>query len=201
MGDHELVALLLGAGTRDRPALTIAHALLAASGGAEGLLASGLDELRRVPGVGLANAARVVAAVELGRRIVVRPAGDRPRFDKPGDMARHLLLLYGGFRVERFGVALLDRKRRLIRSTIVSVGELDATAATPREILREALLAPATSVVLFHNHPSGDPAPSPEDLALTIRLAKAGEVVGVRVTDHIILGHGRYYSFQEGGHL
>lgn len=201
LGDNELVALVIGAGTRRRGALAIAQEVLDAVGGADGLLAVDVDALRLVPGVGLANAARLVAAVELGRRAMVRPVGERPRFGSVGEMARYLQLMYGGFRVERFGVALFDVKRRLIKTSIVSVGELDASVASPREIFREALVLSAHGVALFHNHPSGDPGPSPADLLVTGKLKDAGDLLGVRVLDHIILGRDRYFSFAEAGQL
>lgn len=201
LGDTELVALVLGSGTSGRDALAVACAVMAAAGGTDGLMRLSLDELRRVPGVGSARAARLVAAVELGRRALFRQAGERPRFLSPQEAADYLLPLHGAHRVERFGALLLDTKHRLIRAALISTGSTDSAAVDPREVFREALLASAPSVILFHNHPSGDPAPSAEDVAVTARLAQAGQVVGVRVADHIILGAGRYYSFRQGNRL
>jgi DNA repair protein RadC len=201
LGDNELVALVIGAGTRGRNALSIAQEVLAAVGGADGLIGVDVEALRLVPGVGLANAARLVAAVELGRRAIVRSAGERPRFGSVDEMARYLMLLYGGFRVERFGVALFDVKHRLIKTSIISVGELDASVASPREIFRDALVTSAFGVALFHNHPSGDPSPSPADLMVTSKLKDAGDMLGVRVMDHIILGRDSYFSFVKAGRL
>jgi DNA repair protein RadC len=160
-----------------------------------------LDELRRVEGVGEARAARLVAAVELGRRALVREAGDRPRFRTPADLAHYLMPLHGGHRVERFGVLLLDMKQRLIRASVLSVGTSESTPAQPREVFREALLASAANVVVFHNHPSGDPLPSTADISVTRRMEQVGELVGITLMDHIILGAGRYYSFKQGNRL
>jgi DNA repair protein RadC len=101
--------------------------------------------------------------------------------------------------VEQFGVVLLDTKHRMIRTKVLSTGSLDATVVHPREVFREAALASASAVVLFHNHPSGDPAPSPDDLALTARLIHAGEIMGIDVVDHIILADARYVSLLEAG--
>jgi DNA repair protein RadC len=112
-----------------------------------------------------------------------------------------LLPLYGGHREERFGIVMLDSKMCLIRSEIVSVGTLDASIAHPRDIFRAAVLASAFAIVVFHNHPSGDPTPSADDVRLTATLASAGEVMDIRVVDHVILGAGRYYSFREAGVL
>jgi DNA repair protein RadC len=201
LGDNELVALVLGSGTRERGALAVAHDVLSAAGGADGLPRMALDELRVVEGVGAARAARLIAAVELGRRALVREAGARPRFRTPADVAHYLMPLHGGHRVERFGVLLLDVKQRLIRTAVLSMGTSDATPAQPREVFREALLASASNVVVFHNHPSGDPVPSKEDAAVTTRMVQVGELMGITVMDHIILGAGRYYSFKQGNRL
>ena len=201
LGDNELVAVVLGSGTRRQGALALAQDVLTAVGGTEGLAGATVADLARVRGIGASKAARLVAAVEIGRRAIVRPVGERPRFASAGDMARYLVSMYGGFRLERFGVMLFDVKHRLIRTAIVSVGELDSSAAPPREIFREALLASASGVVLFHNHPSGDALPSAADIALTDRLIQSADTLGLAVLDHIILGRDGYFSFQEAGKL
>jgi len=197
LGDNELVALLLGTGVKERSALIVAQDVLEMAGGVRGLSRVGMDELRRVSGVGSPRAARLLAAVELGRRALTSEAGDRPRFAASADVGRYLLPLHGGHREERFGVLMLDSKSRLIRSEILSVGSLDASIAHPREVFRAATLASAAAVAVFHNHPSGDPLPSPDDLLLTTRLVRAGEVMGITVLDHIILGDGRWFSFRD----
>jgi DNA repair protein RadC len=196
LGDNELVALVLGSGTRTRGALDVAHDVLHAAGGADGLLRLGLDELCAITGVGRARAARVLAAVELGRRALVREAGDRPQFRSPLDLVHYLMPLYGGHRVERFGVLLLDSRLRLIRAAILTTGTVDGVVVEPRDVYREALLASATHVVAFHNHPSGDPAPSSADRVVTLRLRESGRSLGIPLMDHIILGAGRYFSFK-----
>ena len=199
LGDNELVALLLGTGVKGRSALTVAQDVLDAAGGVVGLLRTTADELRGVSGIGAPRAARLLAAVELGRRAVASQGHERPQFKKPSDIGRYLLPLYGGYREERFGVVMLDAKLRLIRAETLSVGILDASIAHPREIFRTAALASASAIALFHNHPSGDPAPSPDDLALTQRMAAAGELMGINVVDHVILGNGRWFSFRDAG--
>jgi DNA repair protein RadC len=198
LGDNELVALLLGAGLPDRDAVEVAGQLLAASGGVRGLAGAGADALRRVAGVGAARAARVVAAVELGRRCLAGRGEPRPRLTDPAAVAAFLMPRYGGHPVERFGVVLLDVKQRLLRTTVVSVGTLDASVVHPRDVFREAVTASAAALVLFHNHPSGDPSPSADDVMLTRRLVQAGHVMGIAVVDHVILGEGRWFSFREG---
>lgn len=201
LGDNELVALLLGTGVRARGALAVAQDVLDSSGGVRGLARVGLDELRRVPGVGASRASRVLAAVELGRRALTGSAGERPRLSSSAAVGRYLLPLYGAYREERFGVVMLDSKSRLIRTETLSVGSLDASIAHPREVFRAATVASASSIALFHNHPSGDPLPSPDDLLLTRRLVQAGEVMGIDVVDHIILGDGRWFSFRDASLL
>jgi len=201
LGDNELLALVLGSGTRGRGALELADRLIDAAGGLHGLTRAGVDDLRRVPGVGRARAAQVLAAVEFGRRTLVRDGVARPRLSSPRELAAHLLPLYGASAVERFGIVMLDSKHRLIRVKLVSTGSLDATIVHPREVFREAAAAAAAVIVLFHNHPSGDPTPSPDDVALTARMVGAGAVMGIDVVDHLILADQRYYSLLESGRL
>ena len=174
LGDNELVAIVLASGSRDCGALELANRLLDRAGGLHGLTRTAPDQLH-VPGVGPARAAQVAAAVELGRRTLVRSALERPRYQTP--------------------------QHRVIRIKLVSIGGLDAAIVQPREVFREATTASASAIVLFHNHPSGDPTPSDEDLALTARMIRAGDIMGIDVIDHLILCEQRYYSLVEAGSL
>jgi DNA repair protein RadC len=182
-------------------ALDLANALLASVGGLEGLARARHDDLVAVGGIGDARAAQVLAALELGRRIVSRGARERVQITSPRAVAEILMPLYGNRPVEQFGIVLLDTKHRVLRTTILSIGTLDASIVHPREIFREATAGGAAAIVLFHNHPSGDPEPSREDTRLTERLIAAGVVMGIDVVDHIILGDTRYFSFREKGTL
>jgi len=199
LGDNELVALLLGTGVRARSALMVAQDVLERAGGVRGLARVGTDELRRVSGVGGSRAARLLAAVELGRRVIRSDVGKRPQLASPRDLAEYLMPIYAAHREERVGVVMLDAKRRLIRIEVLSVGTLDSSIVHPREVFRAATLASASAIAIFHNHPSGDPRPSEEDLQLTRRLVAAGEVMGITVLDHLILGEGCWFSFLEAG--
>jgi DNA repair protein RadC len=201
LGDNELLALVLGSGSRGSDALGLANRVLARAGGLQGLTRSGQGDLRQVYGMGAVRAAQVLAAVELGRRTLVRSGTDRARMHSPGEIAAHLLPLYGAAPVEQFGIALLDTRHRLTHLRLLSVGSLDSTVVHPREVFKEAALASAAFVVLFHNHPSGDPSPSAEDIALTSRMLRAGEIMGIDVLDHVILADQRYYSFWEAGYV
>jgi DNA repair protein RadC len=201
LGDNELLAVVLGSGSRAGDVLGVSNALLEQRGGLYGLTRSTAADLRTIPGVGAARAAQVLAAVELGRRTLMRTHTDRPRLNTPRQLASHLLPQHGARPVEQFGIVLLDTKHRLIQIRLVSSGSLDSTVAHPREVFRDAIAGRAAAIVLFHNHPSGDPGPSADDVALTARLVAAGQVIGIDVLDHLILADQRYYSFAEAGQL
>ena len=201
LGDNELLAVVIGSGSRDVDALELANRLIERAGGVHGLMRLGLDRLRVVSGVGPARAAQVIAAVELGRRTLVRAIAERPKLSTPRELATYLLPQYGTADVEQFGIVMLDTKHRVIRVRIVSIGSLDSTVVHPREVFREAASAAAAAIVLFHNHPSGDPTPSADDLALTTRMVNAGDIMGIDVVDHLILAEQRYFSLVEAGRL
>jgi DNA repair protein RadC len=201
LGDNELVALVLGSGCRDRDALAVANELLEAHGGLRGLARSTADDLGRAPGVGRAKAAQMLAAIELGRRTLTRAPRDRVQLLTPRETAEFLMPGFGGRAVERFGLVLLDTKYRVIRTALVAVGTLNSSVVQPRDVFREAAVGSAAAIVVFHNHPSGDPSPSPDDVDLTRRLAAAGVLMGIDLVDHIILGDARYCSFKELGKL
>ena len=199
LGDNELLAVILGSGSRDAGVLALANTVLVHVDGVLGLARSTVLELQRVDGIGRARAAQVLAAVELGRRTLLRETAERPRVRNAAEIARHLLPQFGASPVEQFGIVMLDTKNCVLRVKIVSIGSLDQTVVHPREVFREAAAASAAAIVLFHNHPSGDPTPSPDDVALTRRLADAGEIMGIEVLDHLILGDGRFFSMREAG--
>lgn len=197
LGDNELVAVILGSGQAAASALDLGNAVLARTGGIDGLARARHDELMHVPGIGAARAAQVLAAVELGRRTLTRANRHRVQVTSPRAVAELLLPLYGNRPVEQFGVVLLDTKHRVMRTTVVTIGTLDASIVHPREVFREAAAAGAAAIVVFHNHPSGDPEPSKDDIELTHRLIAAGVLMGIDVLDHVILGNVRYCSMKE----
>jgi DNA repair protein RadC len=199
LGDNELIALILGSGWRDADALALANQLLAFASGLPGLTRLSAGELCGVAGIGRGRAAQLLAAVELGRRTLMRGGDDRPRLNQPRELAQLLLPQFGSLSVEQFGVVLLDTKCRLIRIKVISVGSIDTSVVHPREVFREAASASAASIVLFHNHPSGDPTPSQDDVALTARMVQAGWIMGIEVVDHLILADQSYCSFVQFG--
>jgi len=200
LGDNELLAVLIGHGTARANALSAANGLLHTRG-VHGLTRMHLDELAEIPGIGAVVAARIVAAIELGRRTLTVSPAARPRLMNAREAAELLLPQFGAFPVERFGVLLLDARHRYLRARLLSSGSRDASLVHPREVFREAVLAAASGVIAFHNHPSGDVTPSEEDLALTRRLVAAGAVMGIDLVDHLILADNRYYSVRETGRL
>jgi DNA repair protein RadC len=201
LGDNELVALVIGHGSRRGSALAVANELLAAHGGLHGLTRCTSDDLVRVAGIGRARAAQVVAAVELGRRTLARGPSARMRIAGPREAAAFLMPRFGDRGVEQLGILLLDTKHRVVRTAVLAIGTLNSSAVQPREVFREAAIGGAAAIVLFHNHPSGDPTPSPEDRDLTRRLVAAGSLMGIDVVDHLILGDTRYWSFKQSGDL
>jgi DNA repair protein RadC len=201
LGDNELLALVIGSGSRTRDVRELSNLVLEQCGGLHGLTRAAAADLRRIPGVGGARAAQVLAAVELGRRTLVRTPADRPQLNTPRQLASYLLPQHGSRPVEQFGIVLLDTKHRLLQIKLISTGSLDSTMAHPREVFRDAIAGRAAAIVLFHNHPSGDPSPSADDVALTRQLVYAGHVVGIDVLDHLILADQRYYSFMEAGQI
>ncbi len=201
LGDNELLAIVIGCGTRDRDALAVANEVLQAAGGLHALGRMSHDGLRAMQGLGAAKASRVMAALELGRRALLRRPSARTQLKSPRDVALYLLPIYGGRAVEQFGTVMLDSKHRVLRTTVISVGTLDSTVVQPRDVFREAASAGAAALVLFHNHPSGDPAPSSEDVELTERLVAAGELMGIPVLDHVVLGDGQFCSMRETGRI
>ena len=201
LGDNELMALVLGGGTRGHSALDLANSLIEHAGGLLGFTRLNVSALCHVAGVGRARSAQVIAAIELGRRTLVRDTVERPRLATPRQMAGYLLPAYGSCAVEQFGIVMLDSKHRVIRIKLLSIGSLDSTVVHPREVFREAAAAAAAAIVLFHNHPSGDATPSPDDVVLTARMVTAGEIMGIDVVDHLILADQTYYSMMESGRV
>jgi DNA repair protein RadC len=197
LGDHELLAIVLGHGHRRRSALELASAVLESAGGLHGLVRVTADELQRVAGIGDARAAQILAAIELGRRTLARVPRDRVQLMTPQDVAAYLMPEFGSGAVEQFGVVILDSKHRVLKTRLLSMGSLDASVVHPREVFRAAVLGGAAAVVLFHNHPSGDPTPSREDCELTRRLIAAGQLMGIDVLDHVILADTRFVSLRE----
>ena len=201
LGDNELLAIILVHGFRDTNALDISNSVLSAAQGLHGLTRQSVGDPCRVRGLGPAKASQVLAAVELGRRTLIRQPCERRQLGTPRDVASYRLPRYGARSVEQFGIVLLDTRHRALRAAVLSVGTLDASLVHPREVFREAAGGGAATIVLFNNHPSGDPTPSGDDLTVIRRLVEAGRVMGIEVVDHLVLADTRYCSFREKGKI
>jgi len=200
LSSEELLALLLGSGTRGESALDRARKILASHGGLSGLASLSGAELRRERGIKGARACAIAAALEIGRRLAVETTSSRDLLNEPGVVKDYLRRARGAGNQERTGALYLNARNRLIRDDPeIYRGTLDRAVVEPREILKRALLANAAGIILYHNHPSGDPTPSREDREFTRRLSCAAEAVGIRLLDHVIVGHAGAVSFREAG--
>ncbi len=199
LGDRDLLALLLGTGTQSVSALGLADRLLATFGSLRGVSAASIEELTGLRGVGIAKAAQIVAATETGRRVRVEPFSDERPIRSADDVARRMRVKLDGLDREEVWVLLLDTKHRVRGTHVISIGHLSGAPVHPRELFKEAIRRSAAAVVAVHNHPSGDPTPSPDDWALTKRLRQVGDVIGIELLDHVILGDNTHVSMRELG--
>lgn len=201
LADREVLALILRSGSYGASALSISESILMKSGGLASLGAASQEELRAVRGVGPAKSASLIAAVELGRRMASRELKKGDLIRGARDVHRHFHQRMRGQRKEEFMVLLLDGRNRVMSESQISKGTLTASLVHPREVFRPAIRAAAAGIVLVHNHPSGDPSPSREDLSVTRRLMDAGKVVGIPIIDHVVVAEHGFHSFQENGDM
>ena len=207
LSDAELVAILLRTGTRSRDVVSVARDLLHAfNDGVTGdclidVVGRDLRELEQVNGIGPVKAVTLAAAFELGNRVVARTFAERPLIGNPENIARYFIPRLRAIRKEEFHVILLNTAGEIIRDERVSEGNLNSSIATPREIFRTAIVESAASIIGLHNHPSGNPEPSSEDIAVTRQLADAGRVLGIPLRDHIIIAGEAYTSLAERGYI
>ena len=199
--EAELLALVLRSGDTHASAHQIALRVLGRCGGLLGLARSSRAELMRIAGVGEAKSAALLATLELGRRLHAKRLVRGSSIGGPADVFRHFHPILRHACQECFIVLLLDGRQRVLGKQVISRGTLTASLVHPREVFRPALAACAASLVLVHNHPSGDPTPSAEDRAVTQRLVEAGELLGVRVVDHIVVAEGGFVSLRDEGLL
>ncbi len=199
LGDDELLALVLRSGVREPDARQVAERLLAAAGSLPRLASAAPAVLCAEAGVGPASAASLLAAFELGRRLAARPLERGAAIRSPADVHGHFHARLREVAQEELHLLLLDGRHRVLRSALISRGTLTASLVHPREVFREALREPAAAVVLVHNHPSGDPTPSGEDARVTRRLARAGDLIGIPLLDHIVIADGGFASLREAG--
>jgi DNA repair protein RadC len=201
LSSEELVAILLGTGSRYEPVTSLASRVVRSAGGVLGLARCRTGELLRITGLGPSKASRVVAAIELGRRATAKPLERGAAIKSSHDVDRALGPKLRKAETEHFLAIPLDTKNRPMGEIRVASGGISACPVLPSDVFRALVREAAAGVVFVHNHPSGEPSPSPEDVALTERLERAGQLLGIRVVDHVILADDGYFSFLDAGLL
>jgi len=201
LSNAELLAILIRSGNKNESAVQLATRILTQSGGLRNLPDLSLEDLQLNKGIGPDKAVMIKAALELGCRLATTPRGEAGSITSPRQAAELFMEELRYKKKEHFKVLLLNTKNHVISREEISVGSLSASIVHPREIFSIPLRKSAASVILFHNHPSGDPSPSQEDLEVTRRLVDAGNILGIAVRDHIIIGDGCFFSFREKGLL
>ncbi len=201
LSDTEVLAILLGSGPGASSAIDVARSLLTAAGGIRSLGERNSSELMRVKGVGAAKAVAVLAALELGRRVQVSDGNERVVVRSPDDVARRMIPLLRDRRTEAFILLVLQTDNSLKAEIELTSGTLNASLVHPREVYKAAIDHSAASIIVVHNHPSGNPEPSAEDLAITRQLSEAGTIVGIPLRDHVIIAGSGYTSLADRGIL
>jgi DNA repair protein RadC len=197
---QEILALILGRGIAGESVMVTAQRLLSQFGSLKGIASASVEELSQVKGIGIAKASQIKAAFELANRLEgYSEAGSKPVVKTPDDVVGLVRGRLKGKKKEYFLALLLDTRNQLIKVAEISVGSLEGSLVHPREVFKEAISATAASVVFVHNHPSGDPTASEDDIGLTKRLAEVGEIVGIDVLDHIIIGDKNFLSLKREG--
>ena len=196
---QELLALIIGRGIPKKSVMNIAQELLARFGNIKAISQASIAGLSEIKGVGLAKAAQLKACFELGKRQDLEPELKNYDIKNPQSVVKAIRASIKDKAKEHFKLILLDTRNKIIGISTISIGTLNASLVHPREIFKEAIIHNSASVVLAHNHPSGDPEPSDEDLTITKRLVKSGKILGIEVIDHIIIGKTGFSSFKERG--
>jgi DNA repair protein RadC len=199
LSSAELLAIILRVGGRGENVIRMAERLLAQFGGVAGLAQANFDELCAAHGIGEAKATQIKAALELGKRLLVASPQERPQVRSPADVANLLMMEMGLLEQEQLKIVLVDTKNFVTKVTTLYTGSLNSAVVRVGEVFREAIRANSAAIILAHNHPSGDPTPSPEDVRVTEMVVEAGALLDIGVLDHLIIGRNRYVSLKERG--
>lgn len=201
LSNHELLAILLRTGTKEESVLQLSNRLLTQFEGLRLLKDATLDEITSIKGIGMAKAIQVLAAVEIGRRISNLTYQDRYVIRSPEDGAKYVMNDMRFLSQEHFVCLYLNTKNQVLHKQTIFIGSLNASIVHPREVFKEAIRRSAASIICLHNHPSGDPAPSREDIEVTKRLVECGKIIGIELLDHLIIGENKFVSLKEKGYL
>lgn len=200
LSNQELLAILLRTGTRHESVFQLASRVLKEVSSIRHLTEASIEELTQIKGIGLAKAVQIKAGIELGRRVAQRQA-ELVTIRAPQDAATYLMEILALEQQEKFYCLYLNTKNQIIAEKVVFVGSLNASIVHPREVYKEAIKQSAASIIVAHNHPSGDPTPSREDIQVTKRLVRAGEIIGIECLDHLIIGDKQFVSIKEKGYI
>ncbi|MEK4426400.1 RadC family protein [Solibacillus sp. FSL K6-1523] len=201
LSNQELIAILLGTGTKNESVLAVANRVLLNFEKLHNLKHATLEEMKDIKGIGEAKAVLLLAAIELGRRLASKDLEERYTIRSPEDAASFLMQDMTSLQQEHFVVLFLNVKNQVLHKQTIFVGSLNASIVHPREIFREAVKRSAAAIICSHNHPSGVPTPSPEDIDVTNRLYEAGQIIGVDLLDHVIIGDHQFISMKEKGYF
>ena len=196
---QELLALVIGRGVPKKSVMSIAQELLAKFGNIKAISQASIEELSEIKGIGLAKAAQIKACFELGRREELEPELRDFDIKNPEAVAKAIRSSIKDKAKEHFKLILLNPRNKIIGISTISIGTLNASLVHPREVFKDAIMHSAASVVLAHNHPSGDPEPSEDDIKITKKLVESGKILGIDVIDHIVVGKNSFLSFKERG--
>lgn len=199
VGTGELLAIILRVGSKDENVIMLAQRLLTCYGGLAGLAAASVEELAAIKGMGPVKAIEVKAALEIGKRLLVAAPHERPMVKSPADAANLLLLDMAPLEQEHLRTVIMDSKNHVLKVHTVYIGSLNAAQVRVGELFREAIRLNAAALIVAHNHPSGDPTPSPEDVHVTRQIVEAGKLLNVDVLDHLVIGQQRWVSLKERG--
>ncbi len=197
LSNAELLAIILRVGTQEYSAIGMAEHIIAKFSGIRGLVSASVEELSSIKGLGIAKSAQIKAMIELGKRLARAAAESRVSIRNPQDIVDYVNPYLRDEPKENFMALFLNTKNEVLKTRTITVGILDSSLITPRELFREAIAMNSASVIVAHNHPSGDPAPSKEDIALTRRLIESGKLIGIDVLDHVIVGDNKWISLRE----